>query len=153
MSDFNQVAENLRDKTRAELREICAKRGIECTTKTLHEDLVQSIVESIKEEEEAAAEAASTYENDDPIVAMTSTVSSFVVNDEIKSYISISCGASQGNFLVVGKSVSEVAEFLSEVLNIDKLSEPVVNGDPVGPMYILKSGDSLEFVKLAGKKG
>lgn len=149
MKDWNKEKENLREKTKAELRQICLQRGIYCTTKTLHEDLVQKIIEDMKYNEEVSPR----NNNKEPITGLVSTVGNFVVNNDMKSYISVSCGASSGNFLVVGKTVSEVAGFLSEALNIDKLSEPVVNGVQVGPMYVLKSGDALEFVKLAGKKG
>ncbi len=148
MADWTQVLEDLREKTRAELREICIQKGIDYTTKTLHEDLVQKIVAKMKEEE-----ANQNGADDDPVTGVIATVGTFVVEDNVRSYISVSCGASSGNFLVVGKTVSEVSDFLSEALNIDKLSEPVVNGVQVGPMYVLKSGDALEFVKLAGKKG
>ena len=149
MADWTQVVEDLREKTRAELREICGQKGIDCTTKTLHEDLVQKIVVKMKEEEAKQQSGA----DGDPVTGVIATVGTFVVEDNVRSYISVSCGASSGNFLVVGKTVSEVSDFLSEALNIDKLSEPVVNGVQVGPMYVLKSGDALEFVKLAGKKG
>ena len=65
----------------------------------------------------------------------------------------VSCGASSGNFPVVGRSVKQVGEFLREVLNVDKLSTGLVNGKEVDADYILKQGDNLEFLKPAGKKG
>ena len=67
--------------------------------------------------------------------------------------IHVSCGASSGNFPVVGRSVKQVGEFLREVLNVDKLSTGLVNGKDVGGDYVLKQGDNLEFLKPAGKKG
>jgi len=67
--------------------------------------------------------------------------------------IQVSCGASTGNFPVAGRSVKEVGEFLREVLNVDKLSTGLVNGKETGPEYVLKPGDTLEFLKPAGKKG
>lgn len=67
--------------------------------------------------------------------------------------IHVSCGASSGNFPVAGKQVSEVGEFLREVLNVDRLSTGLVNGKEVKPDYVLKEGDNLEFLKPAGKKG
>lgn len=67
--------------------------------------------------------------------------------------IQVSCGASTGNFPVAGRSVVEVGEFLREVLNVDKLSTGLVNGSEVGADYVLKPGDTLEFLKPAGKKG
>lgn len=67
--------------------------------------------------------------------------------------IHVSCGASSGNFPVVGRSVLEVGEFLREVLNVDQLSTGLVNGKEAGGSYVLKEGDHLEFLKPAGKKG
>lgn len=67
--------------------------------------------------------------------------------------IHVSCGASSGSFPVTGKSVREVGEFLREVLNVDRLSTGLVNGKEVDASYVLKSGDRLEFLKPAGRKG
>jgi hypothetical protein len=67
--------------------------------------------------------------------------------------IHVSCGASAGNFPVAGRKVSEVGEFLREVLNVDRLSTGLVNGHEVDAGYVLKPGDNLEFLKPAGKKG
>lgn len=67
--------------------------------------------------------------------------------------IHVSCGASSGNFPVAGKSVKDVGDFLREVLNVDRLSTGLVNGKEVGADYVLKEGESLEFLKPAGKKG
>ncbi len=67
--------------------------------------------------------------------------------------IHVSCGASSGSFPVVGKTVREVGEFLREVLNVDRLSTGLVNGKEVDAGYVLKSGDRLEFLKPAGRKG
>jgi hypothetical protein len=67
--------------------------------------------------------------------------------------IHVSCGASTGSFPVVGKTVREVGEFLREVLNVDRLSTGLVNGKEVDAGYVLKSGDRLEFLKPAGRKG
>lgn len=67
--------------------------------------------------------------------------------------IQVSCGASSGAFPVVGRPVKEVGEFLREVLNVDKLSTGLVNGNEVNGDYVLQQGDTLEFLKPAGKKG
>jgi hypothetical protein len=67
--------------------------------------------------------------------------------------IHVSCGASSGNFPVAGRTVTEVGEFLREVLNVDRLSTGLVNGKDVKADYVLKPGDNLEFLKPAGKKG
>jgi len=49
--------------------------------------------------------------------------------------------------------VGSVAEFLREVLNVDRMSQGVVNGKQVEDSYRLKEGDNLEFLKPAGRKG
>jgi len=67
--------------------------------------------------------------------------------------IQVSCGASSGSFPVAGRSVKEVGDFLREVLNVDRLSTGLVNGKEVDGDSILKPGDTLEFLKPAGKKG
>ncbi len=67
--------------------------------------------------------------------------------------IHVSCGASSGSFPVTDKTVREVGEFLREVLNVDRLSTGLVNGKEVDASYVLKSGDRLEFLKPAGRKG
>jgi len=67
--------------------------------------------------------------------------------------IQVTCGASTGAFPVEGKTVSEVGEFLREVLNVDKLSTGLINGKEVRGDQVLKNGDSLEFMKPSGRKG
>jgi len=67
--------------------------------------------------------------------------------------IHVSCGASSGNFPLAGRTVKQVGEFLREVLNVDQLSTGLINGREVGADYIVKEGDTLEFLKPAGKKG
>lgn len=67
--------------------------------------------------------------------------------------IHVSCGASSGNFPVVGRTVLEIGEFLREVLNVDRLSTGLVNGAEVSGDYVMKPGDHLEFLKPASKKG
>jgi hypothetical protein len=67
--------------------------------------------------------------------------------------IHVSCGASSGNFPVIGRTVTQVGEFLREVLNVDQLSTGLVNGKQVPGDHILTQGDNLEFLKPAGKKG
>ena len=94
-----------------------------------------------------------------PIKGIEFTGSSVVSNpsapfgQRATTTIHVSCGASSGSFPVQGKTVREVGEFLREVLNVDRLSTGLVNGKEVDAGYILKSGDRLEFLKPAGRKG
>jgi len=73
--------------------------------------------------------------------------------DKTTTTIHVSCGASSGNFPVVGRTVREVGEFLREVLNVDQMSTGLVNGKQVDGDYVLADDDNLEFLKPAGRKG
>lgn len=94
-----------------------------------------------------------------PIKGLQFTGSSVISNpsapfgSKTTTTIHVSCGASSGSFPVQGKTVREVGEFLREVLNVDRLSTGLVNGKEVDAGYVLKSGDRLEFLKPAGRKG
>lgn len=94
-----------------------------------------------------------------PLTALEGTFTSHldkpgaVFGNRNTTTIRVSNGASSGNFPVSGRKVSEVSELLREVLNVDRMSNGLVNGKPVDSDYVLKDGDTLEFMKPAGKKG
>jgi hypothetical protein len=67
--------------------------------------------------------------------------------------VKISLGVHNLDAAIAGKSVSEVRHSLKEPLNIDPRALALVNGPDVAASYILKQGDQLEFVRLAGEKG
>jgi len=67
--------------------------------------------------------------------------------------IHVSCGASSGEFPVVGRNIFEISEFLREALNVSRMSVALVNGAEVNDDYIVKSGDNVEYLKPAGQKG
>jgi hypothetical protein len=67
--------------------------------------------------------------------------------------VKISYGVHNLETAIAGKSVSEVRQALKEPLNIDPRALALVNGRDVAASYILKDGDQLEFVRLAGEKG
>ncbi len=67
--------------------------------------------------------------------------------------VKISYGVHNLEAAIAGKSVSEVRQSLKEPLNIDPRALALVNGRDVAAAYILKQGDQLEFVRLAGEKG
>lgn len=162
MSNFTKIAMELTEKTRAELREMCESRGIKVNTKTVKDVLVDKLISYMKDHDETPkASAEPTKEapkvvvpSTGPITSVNSTVTSFKTpSNTYKSFVKVSCGASTGNFPMVGKTVTEVSKFLREALNIDESAQPIVNGEPVGPSYILKENETVEFVKLAGRKG
>ena len=67
--------------------------------------------------------------------------------------VKISYGVHNLEAAIAGKSVSEVRQSLKEPLNIDPRALALVNGRDVAAAHILKQGDQLEFVRLAGEKG
>ena len=67
--------------------------------------------------------------------------------------IKVSYGVHNLEAAIAGKSVSEVRQSLKEPLNIDPRALALVNSRDVAASYILKQGDQLEFVRLAGEKG
>ncbi len=67
--------------------------------------------------------------------------------------VKISYGVHTLEVAIAGKSVGEVRQALKEPLNIDPRALALVNGQDVAASYILKDGDQLEFVRLAGEKG
>jgi hypothetical protein len=67
--------------------------------------------------------------------------------------VRISYGVHNLEVAIAGKSVGEVRQALKEPLNIDPRALALVNGRDVAASYLLKEGDQLEFVRLAGEKG
>ncbi len=67
--------------------------------------------------------------------------------------VKISYGVHSLEAAIAGKSVGEVRQALKEPLNIDPRALALVNGRDVAASYVLKAGDQLEFVRLAGEKG
>jgi hypothetical protein len=67
--------------------------------------------------------------------------------------VKVSYGVHNLEAAIAGKSVSEVRQALREPLNIDPRALALVNGRDVAASYVLKQGDQLEFVRLAGEKG
>ena len=67
--------------------------------------------------------------------------------------VKVSYGVHSLEAAIAGKSVAEVRQALKEPLNIDPRALALVNGRDVAAAYVLKEGDQLEFVRLAGEKG
>ncbi len=67
--------------------------------------------------------------------------------------VKISYGVHSLEAAIAGKAVGEVRQALKEPLNIDPRALALVNGRDVAASYVLKAGDQLEFVRLAGEKG
>lgn len=67
--------------------------------------------------------------------------------------VKISYGVHSLEAAIAGQSVGEVRQALKEPLNIDPRALALVNGRDAAASYVLKTGDQLEFVRLAGEKG
>jgi hypothetical protein len=147
MATVTYNRENLSTKTNDELRSICRDMGIAGMSKKPKAVIVDAIMLAASPDEVTG------------LAGITAQMTSVVTNPDaapgqrITSTIRVTSGASAGQFPVVGKSVAEVSEFLREVLNVDKMSTGLVNGREVPGDYVLREGDSLEFLKPAGKKG
>lgn len=87
-------------------------------------------------------------------VVNTAKLESMIMTFTKKSgKVMVSCGANSGEFEIIGQALYSVHEFLREVLNIPQDSSYTVNGTNVSLGYIVKEGDTLEFIKKAGSKG
>lgn len=144
MFDYEARREELSNYTVRELRQMCIHSyGISGVSKLRKNEIIDKILEYEARREEISEldfEGSSKVVSEQPRQLSTS--------------IYVSCGASSGRFPgLVGRKVSEVSNFLEEALNIDLDSVPFVNGEEVSMDYVLKEGDTVEFVKRAGRKG
>lgn len=144
--------DNLEVKTVRELRAMCTHElGIAGMSKSRKDDLVKMI---LKAQKSAAKEKEAKT-----VTKLEGTFSSSLTKPEAKfgnrasTTVRVSCGASSGDFAVVGKTVGGIMEFLKEVLNVSRMSRPLINGEEVDGDYKTKAGDILEFLKPAGSKG
>jgi len=168
--------EKLSKLNNVELREICKKKKIPGMSKKRKDVMVDAILlahggtkANAKSSKKAKTlgigkdgeptKNASEAKKDDKLQAATFTLSSVLTKpsakygDRTTTTIRVSSGAAAGDFPVTGRTVSSVKSFLSEVLNISKMSSPIVNGKQVEDNYVIKQGDELEFLKPAGQKG
>jgi len=140
--------ENLEEMTVKDLRRLCVDTlKIPGLTKKRKEVIIEGILLAQSDDESESLQGLA-FEGHS---VMTKPDAAF--GQKTSTTIRVTCGASSGAFPVEGKSVGEVGEFLREVLNVDKLSTGLVNGKEVLGDYVLKSGDSLEFMKPSGRKG
>lgn len=150
--------ETLKNKTLRELKGLVVDLGIPGYTKKRKDVIIDAIMAKYGVTKKVASKTAAIA-SDTPLTSVEAKIQSSVTKPELRkgdrlsTTIQVSCGASSGRFPVTGKSVADVGEFLKEVLNVDKLSTGLVNGREVDGNYILKKGDTLEFLKPAGKKG
>lgn len=153
----NFSRDQLEAKTAVELKRMCVDElAIPGMTKKAKDIVIDAILDKF------GASTATVAKTAKPAAALegisfkaqsTMTKPEAGFGNKTSTAIQVSCGASSGAFPVAGRSVKEVGEFLREVLNVDRLSTGLINGKEVGADYILQPGDTLEFLKPAGKKG
>ncbi len=146
--------DQLEDKTSRELKRMCVyELNIPGMTKKTKDVVIAAIMA------EYGAPASASISKSGPVTGIEFTGRSVITKPDgafgarATTTIHVSCGASSGNFPVVGRTVKQVGEFLREVLNVDQLSTGLINGKEVDGDYVLKQSDNLEFLKPAGKKG
>lgn len=150
--------DQLEAKTAIELKRMCVDElAIPGMTKKPKDTVIAAIMSKFGASGATVAKAAAAKPVSMTGVAFqaqsTLTKPGAAFGQKTTTTIQVSCGASSGNFPVAGRSVKEVGEFLREVLNVDRLSTGLVNGKEVGAEYTLQPGDTLEYLKPAGKKG
>jgi len=140
-----------------ELKPMAVKMGLTGLSKKTKDVVISAILEkqgpAAKSKPATIAPAAAKINAIDFGVTSVLTKPSAKKGDRCTTTVRVSSGASSGQFPVVGRKVAEVAEFLREVLNIEKMSSGLVNGKEVEGSYVLKETDELEFLKPAGSKG
>ncbi len=147
MSLGNITRPELESRTVRELRVLCMNEGVTGMSKQRKDVLVNTLI-TVRDE----------ILNQDVKGLNFNTISTLTKpdaepGDRTTSAIQVSCGASSEPFPVSGKTVGAVAEFLREVLNIDRFAQGNVNGEVVEDDYVLREGDVLEFIKPASEKG
>ena len=144
--------DSLEGKTVRELRAVCShKMGISGMSKKRKDVLIGEILK--RQEGVVKDEEASTVTKVEATFTSSLTKPTAVFGNRASTTIRVSCGASSGDFSVVGKTVGGTMDLLKEVINVSRMSRPLVNGKQVDGDYKLQSGDILEFLKPAGRKG
>jgi len=156
---------NLSEMTAAALTEICKGLGIPGMSKKAKDVMITAIL--AKEgpavtASHVAAKPVAAKSNEPNVNGITSmevtlknkVTSEYASSGRISTTVHVSCGASAGNFSVIGKTVGQAGEYLKEVLNVgSNMPRALVNGKEVTLSYVLQEGDNLEFLKGSGRKG
>ncbi len=171
MSNVTYKREELESKTVKELKNMCVyDLEIPGMTKKAKGLVIAAILKkcgSVNEDvvTEVDNEAYEAYVEEDPkpiakdMKGMSFSLNSIMTKptaqfgNKTTTTIHVSCGASSGEFPVVGRTVYEVGEFLREVLNVTRMSIGLVNGKEVDHDYVIQVNDNLEYLKPAGQKG
>jgi molybdopterin converting factor small subunit len=137
------------ERTVAELREICRGKGIPGMSKARKDDIIEAL---------RSRKGSSAPRGDKKEKIITELHSSIFRSDgrisKVETTVHVSAGAASFNQPLVGKNVGQAAEIYKHILNVDPLDiNALVNGKAVESDYVLRSGDNLEFLKPASRKG
>jgi len=137
---------DLEEKTKDELKGILKNLGGTGYSKQTKDALVDNILET-------SSSTSTITKESGPIKAISFQIDSKRIDGGIDSKATVSCGANSGNWNVVGKTVGQVSSILREAINIPTNSQAVVNSEKVDDSYVIKKGDTVEYMKVAGRKG
>ena len=143
--------------TVSHLRDLCKQNNVPGMSKKRKEVIIEAL-SAKKSRKHGTASMSREVNNSGDVTAVECNVRSIMTKPDastgrISSTIQVSCGASSGEYPVVGKKVGAIAEFLREVLNVPSTPKMLVNGKQVVSSYVLKETDNVEFMKPSGRKG
>ncbi len=147
MRDFSKM-------TNRELEDYAESMGIRGVRRKSRAFILQKIVCAERGDEVLAPPVDSN-----PITCVGATLLTMVTgydqegNRNTNTLVSVSCGANNDFFPVVGHKAGEVMALLKDAMNISNDPQIIVNGMPTNGNYTLQAGDRLEFVKHSGVKG
>lgn len=132
--------DELEGKSVPELRQMCESRGMTGLDNQPKPTLIDLLLNDCVEEALTGVQGQLTVERDE--------------EGELTTSIKISCGGSEDEFPVVGRTIGDVMGFLQEALNIPEDPMVIINGNETEDMsYVLQSSDELDFVQKADDKG
>jgi len=135
------------------LRAMCVKAGITGMSKKVKDVVVGALVKHYASQNNVEQSNNQTNNQTNAKVDNLNVNLAKNYQNSQNTKITVSCGASSQDFPVVGKSIGYVTSILTDVLNIPVMAKILVNGSIVNSNYVLKDGDSVEYIKEGGKKG
>jgi hypothetical protein len=100
------------------------------------------------------AEVSQTRQPDDDAIDRTLERIDNALSPQVQEAdVLVISGANCQPFPVASRSVREVRETLSYIMNIGPNATALVNGSVVPTEYVLQQGDTIEFTKEGGEKG
>ncbi|GIU69012.1 MAG: hypothetical protein KatS3mg002_0248 [Candidatus Woesearchaeota archaeon] len=142
-----------------ELYDLCKSYGIPGMRKARKSTMINAIMNYYESNSNDASDINNNHnqseeEEDSMLNGVRATVNAIRNEDNtVSAMVRVSCGANRDTFPVVGKTIRDVITLLTPILNIPAGAEAYVNGQSESYSYILKEGDTLEFIRPAGSKG